>query len=486
MSYIPWPETSEELSIPSIVSSISVTPERRVTALACAFFLIFAAFSTAQLLESSLNGSSGLLCLLSLYGVFAISAASAPWLISKAGAGSATIAMALAALPYAIMVALNLMPVRISWMTYIACAAVGAGAGPLWAAQGLYVGTAAMAHSKESDSRNLSQSASYLNARFYFVFMFSGVISNSIASLIMVNVKEPEMAVKIMFAVLTAAAGLGILCISGLEEASAPDELTFRKGGICSRRKNAEDLTLTHSETLPPLKSQVTAPHPLSVIYMMIYDSRLPLLLPASFASGALAGFILGPWISNAISLTVGTEYVGIGGAVYSGTAVSFSRLWALLASRKQLGRRFCFAIANLVLIGWLAVTAIVWKDTADVSNTPPIATPGRVVSLLAALAVVASTDPVSNAFISATAQTFYPDSNHLTAGLAATKVAYCFGFAAQQGIALSAKSITGGGAALSEQAIFLCLVQIFAAISLSFLHFRVKDGHIDGGGISN
>jgi len=407
--------------------------------------------------------------------------------------------MAIAAVPYVLLVTMNLLPFQIGWLKQCACIGVGAGAGPLWAAQGVYIGAAAAAHVATAAAAvapvtdSMSTTASALNARFYSIFMLSGFSSNAVASIIMLTVPEPALAVRILFAFLTLAASVGVIGMFLIETASAPGSNVFRRlsdisaagtkasdAGVAETPRGGGEAGVTEARTTAGAE-EPKAPqkaHVLTVLCLMRNDSRLWLLLPAAFAQGSSAGFFMGTWLALAVAASVGQEFVGIAGAVFAGCAVSSSRLWARLASLKHWGRRWSFVVATLVAIVWSAGTALSWRASSRIT-TPPTPTLSLVAQALISVAVLSITDPVFSAFLPATIQTFFTSKVDLAAGVAATKVAYCIGFATQQLTSLSFFYFLGS-AELAAQSLIICLLYCAAGAALLWLHFKIPNGHLD------
>jgi hypothetical protein len=402
---------------------------------------------------------------------------------------------------------MNLLPMQVGWLKQCACIGVGAGAGPLWAAQGVYIGAAAAAHVAQAASSvataaaaagapldvSLSAAASALNARFYSIFMLSGFSSNAVASIIMLTVPEPALAVRILFAFLTIAASAGVLGMFLIESASAPGSNIFRRlsdisaaGTRESEASRGGDAGATEAANTSPravdagaveLESPQKA-HALTVLCLVRNDSRLWLLLPAAFAQGSSAGFFMGTWLALAVSAELGAAYVGIAGAVFAGGAVLSSRLWARLASLNNWGRRWSFVVATILAILWCAITALSWRASSRIA-APPNPTLSRVAQALIFVVVLSITDPVFSAFLPATIQTFFSSRVDLAAGVAATKVAYCIGFAVQQVTSLSFFYFFGS-AELAAQALIICLLYCAAGAALLWLHFKIPHGDLD------
>jgi hypothetical protein len=111
---------------------------QRVLLLAVGFWLCFAAYGCAQMLQSSVNGAGdvGLACLAAVYAALAASSLATPLLLSL-DARALTAVLPLCAAVYALLVGANIPPAAGPLLA--SCTAVGLAAAPFWSAQGLYV-----------------------------------------------------------------------------------------------------------------------------------------------------------------------------------------------------------------------------------------------------------------------------------------------------------------------------------------------------------
>jgi hypothetical protein len=479
--FVPWPEHAADAHASSQPSRSDVI-EARVSALAYGFFCVFAAFSTAQVLESSLHGPSGLTCLFSIYLAFGVSAAAAPWLIGVTAA-SLTTTMTIGAVPYVLLVAAYLLPARVEALTQIVCVGVGLGAGTLWAAQGTYVGEAAVALS-DATKMGVSLAASRLNARFYSIFFLSGVISNSAAGILMISIAEADLAVRALFALLTIIASCGCVIIYNLSPPSDPTESAFACGRALAPAARSVQGAASPPDSDPgdgggePSGGAVAAPQapsPFTVVRFLVRERGVRFLAPTAFATGMGAGFIIGSWMARAVAVNVGMGYVGIAGTVYGLSAVLGMRVWGEVAAWPSWGRRWVFVCGFIMSAAWYTATAAAWTGATDPMT--PEASPARVAAALGAIAAFAFTDSIFNAHVNATVQTLYPVRPALTCGIAGVKIAYCAGFSCQQVIAIVMGS--RGGSRIDLNALVCLFFLLAAGVSLAWLHTRVA--HIDG-----
>jgi hypothetical protein len=184
---------------------------RRCRLMALGFWLLFLAYSSAQLLQTSLNKGDGFKCLSTLYAIFGAAALLAPHAVSILGPRAL---LSLSAAPYVVMVAANIDPNPAFLLP--ACAAVGWGAATLWSAQGTYVGRLAVLHAAKT-GMPLTNATSQLNAAFFVIFVSSGGTSALMAAVIMMSTTD---AARPLFLLLT---GVGIAGVALLACMPAPD-----------------------------------------------------------------------------------------------------------------------------------------------------------------------------------------------------------------------------------------------------------------------
>ncbi len=195
----------------------AATYAARVRFLALGFFLLFVAYSSAQLLQTALNGARGYACLFGVYSAFGLFSLYAPALVALLGPNALLPASAGG---YVLMVAANLFrSASAEFLLVPSCVLVGACAATLWASQAVYLGRAALELSR-LDGRELTLCTSELNGRFYSVFMSSGVFSGVFASAVMMS-GVPD-AVALLFLLLTGVGVAGFAALALLPEAGDP------------------------------------------------------------------------------------------------------------------------------------------------------------------------------------------------------------------------------------------------------------------------
>jgi hypothetical protein len=192
----------------------------RVHWITLGFWLLFFAYSTAQLLQTSVNGASGFVCLALVYFLFAGAALWAPWLITRI---PPHVLIPLSSMPYVAMVGANLAPDKGGLLT--GCAFVGVGAASLWSAHGTYVTAAAVALSASANIP-LTQAASKVNSMFYRAHYSSGGLSCLLTSVLFL-VADPSEVMRGLFLLLTAVAGSGFFVLSAMLPAGDETDRVF-------------------------------------------------------------------------------------------------------------------------------------------------------------------------------------------------------------------------------------------------------------------
>lgn len=391
----------------------------RVRTLSVGFFLTFVAFSSGQLLQTSINGSAGYVCVMLIYIPFGVAALVSPLVVGTYGP---TRSLPLAAAGYVIFVASNVLgDVR---ALLPGCAIVGVAAAILWSSQGTYLGRAASAMAAAS-GRPMTECTSDLNGSFFAIFMSSGGVSSVLASAIMVaggGAAGLASSVRALFVLLTCVGIAGVLVLATLAEAdSESDEVVVplrwpvrtgrRKalggqvdggGGEGGAAEAAEwdasvlaggraaiDVRVAASVSgtdaggggaaaeaaAPPVLEYAggaekgggvpaSLPSPPSVYAMLRFlatERRFHLLAPAIAFSGAGQGFVMGAWIAVSVASApgLGTQWVGLVGAAYSFTTALGIMGWRRVAAVPAYGRTAAFvATCALQFVWYLAMAA--------------------------------------------------------------------------------------------------------------------------------
>ena len=491
---------------------------RRVVVLGAGFFLVFVAYSSAQLLQTSVNGSKGMLCLFSVYATFAAASLYAPVLVSWLGP---TTLLPLSALGYATMTAANIRPV--AELLLPSCVVVGACAATLWSAQAVYIGASAVALSRAT-GRQLTDCTSALNTRFYSAFMVSGAVSGLFSTTVMSS--GAPTAVVLLFSLLWCVCMGGVCLLAAVplpddpssRIVAAPGSKTAgralaRLEGDATRLADSVaaafwtdelvvgdtaceaiapepaigaagvDTTVSAQAPAAPALASAPAPSRPTLFFMARFlatNERIRFLLPAMVLSGAGGGFYNGAFIGSVVARGIGAANVGLIGCVYALTSsLASSLVWAPLSQRPGFGRRYGFAFAVVGYAAWYAAAAagiaLMPPPSAAAAATVDASAP---VSPLVFAAHVAGAiahgffDPVLSSFIPATLQTFFPSGKEALCAMSSVRVVYSLGCAGQS---LLSYALTDSGAPrLAEQSAVLALVACVAGASLFHLNARV------------
>ena len=376
----------------------------RVRFLGLSFFLLFFAYSSAQTLESTLNGAAGFLCLSLIYAFLAVSFLCAPYIVSLVGERRLPALFFCAALFYVAFVSSKLLrsgPAS-AVLGLLSCAGVGLGGGPLWAAQGFYIARATAAYHAVApldSGATVSSISTLLNSSFYTIWMFSGAASNAISSLVMQSFTDPARSVAALFALLTVVGCCGLLALTMLptpgeaglgvcslpfclrragsadaaalmpaaaaaeagEAAAGPDAAPPAPHPAAPRRRSFIPWPEPSDDPAPAAPpGDATVPSPWFMVKFILSSREVAFVAPLSFATGAGQGFVCGAWMAAVVGDTAGPQYVGIVGAAYSVSSAVGAVVWGRLAQRASFGRRTAFALAHGVL-AWFLGNACVW-----------------------------------------------------------------------------------------------------------------------------
>jgi hypothetical protein len=519
----------------------------RVRALGAAFFLVFFAYSSGQQLESSLNGSQGYICLFLIYATLSCSFLCAPFVVSYCGEARLSLLLLASACFYVVFVATKLLPraggAATEVIQLLSCAGVGVGGGPLWGAQGYFVGRATAAYRaalEEGSTLTASSISTKLNAAFFSIWMISGGVSNAVNSLVFLTYPDPQEAVFVLFALLTLVGCLGLAALSVLPIPGEPGQgilapplclraATASPAAAGARPSEAPTAALIPAAPAPASEERgeeggepkcppvarkrswvpwedleqapapsvtasaasgeaedSTVPSPLYMLWFIVSHREIAHLGVSSFATGASQGFVGGAWVAAAVAGTIGPSFVGFVGAAFCVSSASGAVVWGGLAQRESFGRRYSFVYAHCILLLWYACNAVAWQASgletrsaaADGTVPPlPMEKGGLVMLLVLAMCVYSWCDPVSQAFVVATAQTYYPKMPKLACASTAPRFFYALGFSLQQFVALSLKSALGRPAFVEQCVLHTCLL-LCSALSLRRLHaFAPIDG---------
>jgi hypothetical protein len=491
------------------------TIELRVRWLSFGFFLLFIAYSSAQLLQTVVNGPKGYICLFLVYSFFGVSSLLAPKLVSYF---SATALLPLSAIGYVCMVAANIF----SNEAFLApsCAFVGICAATLWASQSVLIGASAVSLSKVSGDE-LTLCTSKLNSQFYAIFMTSGIVSGLFSTVVLTS-GAPN-AIQLLFTLLTF---IGILAAFVLATVPQPEDMTSKaidfnctklrlrhhsllsssietKSNISSceidnetnsvswwtdgEKSSVDDSTAT-ATTIPSTSKEISSTIPTTLIdrptlvYMLWFishDLRLRLLIPAMFANGLIAGCFNGALLGVLFKGHLGSQLISLIGAIYClVAAVASNYLWQRLSKLQKFGRRWSFATALLGYTIWyifVSIYTFISPPPENSLSSTEFQQPS--LSSLIFFTVLSIThgilDPVLNTFVPATLQVFFPTGKDLYSSMGSIRVFYSAGFALAQVLSISLLSITGKSM-ISLQCAIVSFIAAFAAICLYYLNTKI------------
>lgn len=492
------------------------TVKKRVYLLGLGFFLLFVAYSAAQLLQTSINKERGYACLFTIYFFFAASALTAPYLVGKYGTRAL---LPLAAIPYVLFVLSYVLPEAFSIPS---CGGVGLGAGVLWSCQGTYLGQASVSLAAVSGMA-LTDATSYLNATFYTVFSASGVASNALAWIILLIIPNQNQALQLLIFILSIAGGCGVLVLSSLPPADQAGQSIIAPLSFCSSTRDVDGKDET---TTPPVQEVDTRTIPSSdladatndieagnveqadseasknfttnttnsatseapppeantrppILYIFTFlkrERKAQLMAPVSFLAGASQGYFQGAWMANVLARTLGNQWVGLAGALWALSATFGSSLWGYAAKQPTFGRRKAFVVAFITAFLWIITFSFVnpisleERTVEDENAKAPII---LFIAFFVGIGIISFVDPIWQAMVPATLQTFFPKAPDAPCAMATVRLFSSLGFALQQVFSLILMESTGR-ACIAEQGIVLALIILLAAYSMRHLHKHV------------
>lgn len=258
----------------------------RVRWITSGFWLLFFSYASAQLLQTSINGSSGYLCLSLVYYLFAGSALFAPWIISIV---PPHILIPLSAMPYVLMVASNMSTNRAGLL--VGCASVGVGAATLWSAHGTYITEASVAYSHAAGIP-LAKAASIVNAAFYTPFFLSNGMSCLLTSVLFLVI-EPREILFVLFLFLTMTGSCGLLVLASMSPAAAEGDTVFVLpfASIVAAARGGWLWLMTPRAKTAPLSESIDAVDAARLAEESMYVSE-PGVVPGKEASTVVVGAI--------------------------------------------------------------------------------------------------------------------------------------------------------------------------------------------------
>ena len=429
---------------------------QRVLLLSVGFWLCFAAYGCAQMLQSSVNGAGdvGLACLAAVYVALAVSSLATPLLLSL-DARVVTAALPLCAAVYALMVGANIAPAAGPLLA--SCTAVGLAAAPFWSAQGLYVQRSAAAYAR-ARALPLTRANSYANSAFFSLLSSSGIASAAIATFFVLALDAA--AVRDLFIFMTAlgaAAALILACLPepgdeassavfslpcarrcGLTAAAAPAPAAAPPAALLVQPSDASSewqtgvlVSVAEGEkSAPPLAaaaasdtaaapafaaapSSAVVPTPLYMLRFIFSERRMRWSIPLIFEHGVMQGLFNGA-VLGSLSRSDGIAAVCIVSVIFSVGALVANLAWHGPLQRPSHGRRWAFVwayAAHAVFVACLLAWALAAPPPTDEAVPPAVGVGDpRILLAAAALAIVyAIGDTVFFSQIPATLQTFFP-----------------------------------------------------------------------------
>ena len=443
------PAVASELQIPS-----PRVLERRVRALGCCFFLLFFSYISIQQLQSSINGDLGYYCNLSAYLVFAVSAVTAPYFISRFNS-SLGLLLGCSALAYVFTMTQNIVVFPGPFMA--SCAVVGATAGTLWVGQGAYVAACAVAVALATGEA-LTDASSRLNGIFFAAFQFSGCLGGTFAALLLMFAGPG--ALTLLFSILSSIGFCAMLMFCCLLDPGAPGQKVFAFPS-CGFKPTPRVISISTSAT--------PVPTPLVFIKFLCGSRRLMTVLPLLFSMGAFQAVGFATLTASLVAPALGLSVVSWMGVVYYFSSFVSTSVASTLAQLPRIGRRWILAVVGFIwvaCIGAMLAWESVWPSTGAGAVLPPQQIAYPILFLFAI--VLGSGDGVFFSMISATLQTWFPNES-------------AFAYAALRSSAsLGTAVFCGIGPLVSASTQFIALIIIFCVSALLFTSIHVYDISID------
>ena len=475
--------------------------------LALGFWLLFNAYSATQLLQTSIAGETGYICVSVLYGVFAVSSLIVPHLLQRV---RPTIVLPIAAALYLPLIIAQIF--RPGPGVIVTCGIVGVAAAALWTAQGLYIQRAAIAHSVATGV-TLRDAATSLNSSFFGIFASAGGCSYILSSSLLLIAGD---AIPLLFSILSCIGVVGVLCLACAAEpdsasnapcgppallslcirrtpppaapsetADAPIRTGMEGGGIAAlgSLNDEEEKEPTEPDVKPPtLPAPPPRPSPLFMIRFLCTDRRLLLLCPTLLATGVSMGASQALWVGQLVGQGIpnGVAWVGFVGATYSFVSALSTWLWERAILVPKFGRRGAFAVAGAIhLLFWGASALYALLVPPATPLDPGLAMPARLAFLFLSMAVYGVADAVWFSQLPATLQTFYPTGQNAVAANASMRLYTSLGFALQSSVSAI---LPRTPSMVAAQFAGVACIEVAAYSVLYYLHSRVCSVDSAGG----
>ena len=454
------------------------------------FCLTFIAYGTTEILQSSLYAASGYECLFAVYSCFLVSSLLAPLLVARIGPLATLWRCGFFYMLNVLVSALGPPP----WLRTLMCACVGLAGGGFWNAQACYVSLLAQEVAAEQGV-GVSAALSSLTSRFFVVFSSAQVLSQLLASAVLLGFgpAQQAQAVSALFGLLAALAGLGTLALARLEAPSSPSGHALRP---CCRTGRpapaaaaaaeadlaavAETAALAAAEAGPasasPSKAGVAVsttqdPTPLQVFYFLTQQPPLLAALPMLFYGGGSLGFVLGPFLGTFSGDRVGVSVVGFVAACYNVSNLVFALPMDYLVRQPSWGRRWVFVAGTALHLAWFAAaSALLWAGSSGSYQSP-----ASYALVFGAIALNGAAAPLFQSQLPALLQAWYTASaQDASAAIAVYRVMFSLGFCAAQGLSIGYLAATGRPC-LEQQCAVWAAVLACAAASLAWLHLSKR-----------
>jgi len=391
-----------------------------VRTLSIAFFGVFGGYQAAQGLQTSINATLGFINLAACYCTFTLLCLVAPPLLAALEVRiGLRLVMFLSALAYMAMAVSNIFTAN--WAVPITMnVLVGVAAPMIWTCQNDYVGRCAyhaalgQCGSEERLEEQVQAMTTQFNSLFFSIYQCASMVSNVMASAIMLAFSGRQWLKDVLFLVLG-----GWVCLGGLIFFMMPH--VGPAGGAVEN---------------PSLKATGA---------LAVSDARMTFMIPLIFSNGMLLAFFLGTYPIDVICPVAGESFTGLVLAVFFGANAIATASWGRLISLKLVSRRTTYLAAALCQVAFLLVTTFwdhpinyVKQDGSWNRLRSPAWQDLAVVFLLAGL--FATGDAFWECGPPATLQDFFAGTPHAVPAMANFKLWQSLGFAVQffAGAALS------------------------------------------------
>ncbi|GFS11562.1 Unc-93-like protein A [Elysia marginata] len=368
------------------VSSKLQKPMKTCLVLSASFTFVYTAYLAIQNLQSSLNDEAnlGVTSLCVLYGTIILFGPQAPLAMRLIGPKRV---LALAWIIHCVYTASNFYP---TWGTLVPSSALlGAIAGPMWTAQGIYITAAGEKHAAMTAARLHPEAyekfthvvLSRFNGIFFMFYELTQITGNLVSSLVLsessynsTQSSQDDIAV----------CGPNDCPSSGTSSNSTTSSIAkpeasviyimlsiFLGCNVCGLiltlflLPNQPDNWSRKRSDSTPNQISSSAMEDLSQCFRMVLDGRMILLMPLFAAQAMAIGILYADYTKAYISCVIGIRWVGFVMTSYGLCTAVFAISINSFASR--LGRRVLFVVAIVVDTGSL-VAMLIWQPLGSES----------------------------------------------------------------------------------------------------------------------